>query len=188
MAYFHLDLAAERAELLRLKSELAALRVEIKFQRLLDAIKKYNASQPRVPAGTREGGQWAGGNASTRSRAAESPLEQSLDTASDQPPRSDLSALQEIANDPLIRSRIDEAWNASNPHGMTPQEHGFWISRNEVTGELFTRPSRILVLRPVSRQDLYRAMQSRSFTFIRIGQMLDLLQDQADRMLVSLQL
>jgi len=56
-----LDLAAEREELLRLKSELAALKAEIKFRRLLRDSKAYNPNQPRVPAGSREGGQWTSG-------------------------------------------------------------------------------------------------------------------------------
>src|SRR5436309_342912 len=38
-----------------------------------------------------------------------------------------------------IRARIDEAWAASNPNALA-REHGFWISRNDATGELFTRP------------------------------------------------
>jgi hypothetical protein len=91
----------------------------------------FNPDQPRVPAGNPDGGQWTSDGGG---------LEQSLTTAPDQPPRSDLRQLQEIANDPLVRGRIDEAWSASNPIGARAQEHGFWISRNEVTGELFTRP------------------------------------------------
>lgn len=47
----------ERRELLRLKSELASVRVEIKFHRLLRALK-YSPSQPRVPAGNPTGGRW----------------------------------------------------------------------------------------------------------------------------------
>lgn len=52
-----LDLAAERAALLRFKSELASLKAELKFRRLLHA-RKYSPDQPRVPAGNPDGGQW----------------------------------------------------------------------------------------------------------------------------------
>ena len=48
----------ERQELLRWKSDVLALRVEIRFQRLLRALKAYNPNQPRVPAGNSDGGQW----------------------------------------------------------------------------------------------------------------------------------
>ena len=51
-------LRAEREHLLQLKSELAAIKAEIKFQRLLRAFKAYNPNQPRVPAGNPDGGQW----------------------------------------------------------------------------------------------------------------------------------
>jgi hypothetical protein len=65
---FEEELAAERAELLHLKSELAALWAEIKFHRLLRALKAYNPDQPRVPAGNPDGGQWSGEGASGASR------------------------------------------------------------------------------------------------------------------------
>jgi len=51
-------LRAEREHLLKLQSELAALKAEIKFQRLRRALKAYNPDQPRVPAGNPDGGQW----------------------------------------------------------------------------------------------------------------------------------
>jgi hypothetical protein len=54
------DLAAEREELLQLRGELEALKAEIKFRQLLRDSKAYNPSQPRVPAGNPEGGQWTG--------------------------------------------------------------------------------------------------------------------------------
>src|SRR5207249_806609 len=112
------------------------------FRRLLHA-RKYSPDQPRVPAGNSDGGQWtsgSGGAQSVNDAQDEDGLEQSLTTAPDQRPRSDLSQLQAIANDPAIRPQIDQAWTASNPNSMFPQEHGFWIARNEATGELFTRP------------------------------------------------
>jgi hypothetical protein len=52
----------------------------------------------------------------------------------------DLVDLEALANDPAIRMGIEEAWKTSNPHSFSPQEQGFWISRSEATGELFTRP------------------------------------------------
>jgi hypothetical protein len=94
----------------------------------------FDPDQPRMPAGNPDGGQWASGG------GFEGRLGQSLATAADQAPRSDLRQLQEIASDPAIRPRIDEAWKASNPEGTSLREHGFWISRNEATGELLTRP------------------------------------------------
>ena len=47
--------------------------------------------------------------------------------------------LDAIAKHPNIRVRIDEAWAASDPNSFG-REQGFWISRNDATGELFTRP------------------------------------------------
>jgi len=51
------DLAAEREALVRLRSELAALKAEIRFRELLRKAG-FNPDQPRVPAGNRDGGQW----------------------------------------------------------------------------------------------------------------------------------
>lgn len=52
----------ERAELQAIKRELAKIRFEIKFRRLLRDFKAgFNPNQPRVPAGSREGGQWTNG-------------------------------------------------------------------------------------------------------------------------------
>ena len=56
---FLTELAADRAELLRLRSELAALRADLRFRQLLG--KAYNPNQPRVPAGNPDGGQWTSG-------------------------------------------------------------------------------------------------------------------------------
>lgn len=50
-------LAAKRELLLRHRSELAALKAELKFWQFLRTLK-YNADQPRVPAGNPDGGQW----------------------------------------------------------------------------------------------------------------------------------
>jgi hypothetical protein len=61
------ELDAERAELLQLKSELAEINTELKLRRLLRTVKAYNPDQPRVPAGSREGGQWAGDGSSIQS-------------------------------------------------------------------------------------------------------------------------
>jgi hypothetical protein len=52
------DLAAERRELLWMQSELAAIEAELKLRRLARDSKAYNPNQPRIPAGSREGGQW----------------------------------------------------------------------------------------------------------------------------------
>jgi hypothetical protein len=95
----------------------------------------------RVQAGSPDGGQWTSGGGETSDGAQQgSDLDQSLVTAPDQASRGDLSQMQDIVNDPAVHSKIDEAWRASNPTGVSPQEHGFWISRDETTGELFTRP------------------------------------------------
>lgn len=55
------DLAAELTELLRLRSELAAIKFGLKLRQLLRERKVYNPNQPRLPAGRREGGQWTTG-------------------------------------------------------------------------------------------------------------------------------
>jgi hypothetical protein len=53
------DLSAERGALLRLRSELAAIKAALKFRRLLRTSKaNFNPNQPRVPAGNPDGGQW----------------------------------------------------------------------------------------------------------------------------------
>ena len=70
-------LKAERKaiELLRLMSDLAALRVQLAFIKLdLVLRRKYRPDQPRVPAGNPDGGQWtsegggAGSTAVSRAR------------------------------------------------------------------------------------------------------------------------
>jgi hypothetical protein len=110
-------------------------------------LAKYSPDQPRVPGGNPDGGQWTSGGGSGVSEnddeadASEAgDLEQSLSTARDQEPREDLAHLQAIANDPIISRGIDAAWSASRPDSDEPREHGFWISRSNITGELFTRP------------------------------------------------
>jgi hypothetical protein len=127
---------ADQDEIARLRIAIADLKFALALRRLRE--EKYSPTQPRVPAGNPDGGQW------TREGAGRSTLSQDegdrLVTAPNQTARPDLSQLQAIANDPQIRNRIDEAWNASNPYRVPPQEHGFWICRNEDTGELFTRP------------------------------------------------
>ncbi|MGB9364688.1 MAG: hypothetical protein WCE79_01610 [Xanthobacteraceae bacterium] len=132
-------------EVLALRHDFAKLKLEYELRRFQ---QKYSPNQPRVPAGNPDGGQWTSGDGGTESDGS--------DTASDgeslaqergslfapgpgQEPRRDLLDLQAIADHPSIRTRIDEAWVASNPHGLG-REHGFWISRNNETGELFTRP------------------------------------------------
>jgi hypothetical protein len=49
-----------------LRWQLAALAVEAKLVRARLALKVFNPFQPRVPAGTREGGQWAGDGTADR--------------------------------------------------------------------------------------------------------------------------
>jgi hypothetical protein len=56
------ELESERDELLRLKSELAVIRADIRWQKAPRARKAYNPNQPRVPAGNPDGGQWTSGD------------------------------------------------------------------------------------------------------------------------------
>ncbi len=51
----------ERTELEQLEADMAAIRVEVALLRLQLAWKRYDPDQPRVPAGTREGGRWTDG-------------------------------------------------------------------------------------------------------------------------------
>jgi hypothetical protein len=44
-------------ELLNMRCALAALDVELKLCRLIYLLRKYSPSQPRVPAGSPDGGQ-----------------------------------------------------------------------------------------------------------------------------------
>ena len=103
-------------------------------------LAKYSPDQPRVPAGNSDGGQWTSGGGYGAESEETSDLEQPLILAPDQPGRDDLLGLQEIANHPVIRTQIDEAWMASKPESDLPQEQGFWIVRDNATGELSTRP------------------------------------------------
>jgi hypothetical protein len=124
---------------LALRHDLAKLTLEYELRRFQ---QKYSPNQPRVPAGNPDGGQWTSGARSAEPIDGETLEQQSpgLSTAASQEQRGDLSQLEAIANHPSIRPRIDEAWRASSPSGPSSREHGFWISRNEATGELFTRP------------------------------------------------
>src|SRR5262249_32657026 len=97
----------------------------------------FNPDQPRD-----ELGRWtdAGGGSGPTDEQGVEQQSLGLTTAAGQGQRSDLSQLEAIAHNPSSRPRIDEAWVASNPDSVRPQEHGFWISRNEATGEVFARP------------------------------------------------
>lgn len=144
--------AQAAAEQEALERELLQLRWEVKKLKLEHELwlfdQKYSPSQPRVPAGNPDGGQWtsgggvSGGDGSDTASDGESlaqERESLLAPGPGQGPRRDLLDLQAIADHPSVRTRIDEAWAASNPHGLG-REHGFWISRNNETGELSTRP------------------------------------------------
>ncbi len=52
-------IVAEFDELLRLKRELEEIKSLLRLRRELRELKIYHPNQPRVPAGSREGGQWA---------------------------------------------------------------------------------------------------------------------------------
>jgi hypothetical protein len=78
-----------RAELSQLKTEIAFRRFELAAVRHGIALRKYNLNQPRVPAGTHEGGQWTdngngqwagNGNASSASTPVEREFEPKLET------------------------------------------------------------------------------------------------------------
>lgn len=49
----------ESLHLSKLRYDLAAASVVVKFNRLRFALKYFDPNQPRVPAGQREGGQWS---------------------------------------------------------------------------------------------------------------------------------
>jgi hypothetical protein len=67
------DLAAERKFVLELRYELAELKYELAYRRIVRSLKYgYNPSQPRVPAGSREGGQWTSGGVGQASSGARS--------------------------------------------------------------------------------------------------------------------
>jgi hypothetical protein len=74
------------AEHLELRRQLADVKFELAFRRIF---RKYSPDQPRVPAGSSEGGQWASG-VSGSGEVADAPLEQDranpLPTAPDQAP------------------------------------------------------------------------------------------------------
>ena len=126
-----LALRAIEGGLLRLKWLAAATRFELALLRH-DRALKYRPDQPRVPAGNPDGGRW------TSESTGDGRLGQGLKTASDQEARGDQKQLEDIANNPVVRPKIEDAWNASTAH--SPQEHGFWITRDDTTGEVSTRP------------------------------------------------
>jgi hypothetical protein len=141
-------------KVLALRAANARVRImlaDLKFELALRALgRKYREDQPRVPAGSgRESGRWTDGGGSGAGRDdADAPQDSEalhqdrrllFAPGPGQEPRRDLVDLDAIANHPPIRSRIDEAWAASDPNGFG-RENGFWISRNNATGELFTRP------------------------------------------------
>lgn len=143
---FAAEVSALQASQDRLWRMLAEVKYELAWRRL---VRKYSPNQPRVPAGSREGGQWTSDGGSGAGHDESDAPQNSESLAQDrnsflapgpgQEPRRDLLELDAIANHPLIRARIDEAWAASDPNGFG-RENGFWISRNDATGELFTRP------------------------------------------------
>jgi hypothetical protein len=144
-AAFAAEVKALQAQQDRLCEMLAEIKYELAWRKF---VRKYSPDQPRVLARSAGGGQWTSGGGGTGGGGGDNASDgESLaqDTRSltapgpGQEPRRALLDLQEIANHPSIRARIDEAWAASNPNGLG-REHGFWISRNDETGELFTRP------------------------------------------------
>jgi len=134
------------AEHLELRRQLADIKFELALRRIFH---KYSPDQPRVPAGNPDGGQWtSGGGSGAAHDDGDAPQDRDslaqdrgslLAPGPGQEPRRDLLELDAIANHPTIRTRIDEAWAASDPNGFG-RENGFWVSRNDAAGELFTRP------------------------------------------------
>jgi hypothetical protein len=59
-AWSEQDLAIARRNLAYARSELAAIKAELRFRQLLRKAG-FNPDQPRVPAGSSDGGQWTGG-------------------------------------------------------------------------------------------------------------------------------
>lgn len=64
----------DRTEHLRLRSDLAALRFQLALIRLEGTERKYRSDQPRVPAGSPEGGEWTGGDTGFATSAGDAPL------------------------------------------------------------------------------------------------------------------
>ena len=64
-----LEIHAACDALLKLKSDLLLLRMELKLRQLLHSAK-YRPDQPRVPAGNPDGGQWTAGGGNGRVRLA----------------------------------------------------------------------------------------------------------------------
>jgi hypothetical protein len=60
-------------EILKLRSDLAALAVQVSLIKLQRQLKAYNPDQPRVPAGSSSGGQWTGGSTGGSSGDASEP-------------------------------------------------------------------------------------------------------------------
>jgi hypothetical protein len=76
-------------ELLDIKRALAALDVELKLCRLIYLLRKDSTDQPRVPAGSSEGGQWTsgGGGAGQGSEADPGSIEEGRSASEgDKPP------------------------------------------------------------------------------------------------------
>jgi hypothetical protein len=133
-------------EVLALRHDFAKLKLDYELRRFQ---RKYSPDQPRVAAGNPDGGQWTSGGGGAGGDDGDVQDSDSLHQDSGplfapapgpgQEPRRDLVDLNAIANHPTIRFQIGEAWAASDPNRMG-REQGFWILRNDATGELFTRP------------------------------------------------
>src|SRR5262249_7781423 len=142
------DLAAIKAELAARRAareraaEAAQIKCDIAWERFVQTYKRYveqqkagfNPDQPRDELGRwTDAGRDGGSTDATTLTSDEitTSEEQSLyqdrgpelrATARDQAARPDLSQLESVANNPSIRSRIDAAWAASNPHGTALRE------------------------------------------------------------------
>ena len=69
MRAFQFALAGTRSELGRLRHQVALAKLRLLHRRYL---RKYNPDQPRVPAGSSEGGQWTNGDGGSDLNAAQS--------------------------------------------------------------------------------------------------------------------
>jgi hypothetical protein len=123
------QLLAEYQELLKLKSDLLWLRLELKLRQLLREAK-YSPDQPRVPAGHPEGGQWTtDGGSDARTAVVAQNLDSSRIVVSDESPSGIRTWAQYAETSDKNADEIAVARRTNDLHNVLTQVSGFVARR-----------------------------------------------------------
>jgi hypothetical protein len=80
------EIAAEQRFIKDLRYELAEHKFELAYRRVLRSLKYgYNPNQPRVPAGSREGGRWTSENGAAANNAQPTNTEETIESGHEEP-------------------------------------------------------------------------------------------------------